>query len=75
MNGLKIAARADEPFGALLATGITAMIMTQVFLNIGVTLGLVPVTGLPLPLMSYGGSSLFTTFISIGLLLNVKSKS
>jgi len=74
MNGLKAAARADDTFGTLLATGIVAMIATQVFLNIGVTIGLMPVTGIPLPLMSYGGSSLFTTFISIGLLLNVRLK-
>ena len=67
-------ARADDNFGALLATGIVAMITTQVFMNIGMTLGLMPITGVPLPLMSYGGSSLLATYISIGLLLNVRLK-
>lgn len=74
MNGLKIAARANDFFGTLLATGIVAMLITQVILNLGVTLGLMPITGVPLPLMSYGGSSLFTTFLSIGILLNVRMK-
>lgn len=72
MNGLKAAAIADDLFGVLLATGMVTMIATQMFLNLGVTLGLMPITGVPLPLISYGGSSLFATFISIGLLLNVR---
>lgn len=74
MNGLKAAAKANDFFGTLLATGIVAMLTTQIVLNLGVTLGLMPVTGVPLPLMSYGGSSLFTTFLSIGILLNVSMK-
>jgi rod shape determining protein RodA len=74
MSGLKAADRADDPFGALLATGLIAMIATQMFMNIGMTLGLMPITGVPLPLMSYGGSSLISTFISIGLLINVRLK-
>ena len=72
MNGLKAATVADDLFGILLATGIVTMIATQVFLNLGVTLGLMPITGVPLPLMSYGGSSLLATFICIGLLLNIR---
>jgi len=72
MNGLKAATIADDLFGILLATGIVTMIATQVFLNLGVTLGLMPITGVPLPLMSYGGSSLLATFICIGLLLNIR---
>ncbi len=74
MNGLKAAAIADDLFGVLLATGMVTMIATQMFLNLGVTLGLMPITGVPLPLVSYGGSSLFATFVSIGLLLNVRLK-
>ena len=74
MMGLKAADRADDVFGSLLAVGIVAMIVTQIFLNIGMTLGLMPITGVPLPLMSYGGSSLLATFVSIGLLLNVRLK-
>ncbi len=73
-RGLKAADRADDIFGILLAIGIVAMIATQVFMNVGMTLGLMPITGVPLPLMSYGGSSLFATFISVGLLLNVRLK-
>jgi rod shape determining protein RodA len=73
-RGLKAADRADDTFGALLATGIVAMITTQVFMNVGMTLGLMPITGVPLPLMSYGGSSLLATYVSIGLLLNVRLK-
>jgi rod shape determining protein RodA len=72
MNGLKAAAIADDLFGTLLATGIVTMIATQVFLNLGVTLGLMPITGVPLPLMSYGGSSLLATFTCVGLLLNIR---
>ncbi len=73
-RGLRAAQRANDTFGTLLATGIVAMIATQLFMNIGMTLGLMPITGVPLPLMSYGGSSLMATFISIGLLLNVRLK-
>jgi len=73
-RGLKAADRADDIFGTLLATGIVAMIATQLFMNVGMTLGLMPITGVPLPLMSYGGSSLLATFLSIGLLLNVRLK-
>jgi len=74
MSGLKAADRADDTFGALLVTGIVAMIATQMFMNVGMTLGLMPITGVPLPLMSYGGSSLLATFVSIGLILNVRLK-
>ena len=74
MRGLKAVDRADDVFGSLIATGMVAMIATQVFMNIGMTLGLMPITGVPLPLMSYGGSSLLATFIAIGLLLNVRLK-
>jgi len=50
------------------------MIATQIFLNLGMTIGYMPITGVPLPLMSYGGSSLVATFISIGLMINVRLK-
>lgn len=73
-NGLKAIARADDSFGVLLATGLVAMIATQVFLNLGMTVGFMPITGVPLPLMSYGGSSLVATFLSIGLIINVRLK-
>jgi rod shape-determining protein RodA len=70
-----IAEKADHPFGALIVSGVIGMMVFQVFQNIGMTLGLVPVTGLPLPLISYGGSSLVTQLAAIGLVLNVGMRS
>ena len=72
MHGLTIAARARDRLGALLATGVVTLLAVQLFLNIGMTIGLIPIVGLPLPLMSYGGSSLLTTFFCLGLLMNVR---
>jgi hypothetical protein len=57
--------------GALLATGLTAMIAMQAFVNLSVVLGLVPTKGIPLPFMSYGGSSMFANMIAMGILLNI----
>jgi rod shape determining protein RodA len=70
-----IAEKADHPFGTLIVSGVIGMMVFQVFQNIGMTLGLVPVTGLPLPLISYGGSSLITQLAAIGLVLNVGMRS
>ena len=70
-QGLKVAAQTREPFGRLLAVGVVALLATQVVINTGMTVGLMPVTGITLPLLSYGGSSLLTTCIALGLLLNV----
>jgi len=72
LHGLTIASQAHDRLGSLIATGVVTMVATQVFLNIGMTTGLIPIIGLPLPLMSYGGSSLITTFICLGLLMNVQ---
>jgi len=69
--GLQVAGRTRDPFGRLLATGIVTVMTAQVLINTSMTVGLTPITGLTLPLMSYGGSSLVTTFFCIGLLLNV----
>lgn len=69
--GLYIAAKTRDPFGRLIATGVVAMISTQALINMAMTVGLAPITGLTLPLLSYGGSSLVTTCLSIGLLANV----
>jgi rod shape determining protein RodA len=69
--GLGIARRSKERFGVLLAFGIVAMFFWQVFVNVGGALGMIPVTGVTLPFMSYGGSSLMMNFVAIGLLLNV----
>lgn len=70
-RGYKIANRAPDRYSMLLATGITTWIIAQAFINIGVNTGLLPVTGITLPLVSYGGSSILTTLIGIGILLNI----
>ncbi len=70
-RGLRIAAGARDRLGALLATGIVAMIFFHVFVNIGMTIGLMPVTGVPLPLLSYGGSFVLVMMTALGLLQNV----
>jgi rod shape determining protein RodA len=71
MQGIRIALRTSDYFGRLLAFGVSLMLGIQVSTNITMNLGLAPVVGLPLPLMSYGGSSLFTTFIALGILVNI----
>jgi rod shape determining protein RodA len=70
-RGLRIAAVARDPFGALLAAGAVTMLAFQAFVNIGMTIGIMPITGIPLPFVSYGGSSLVATFLAVGLLENV----
>jgi len=72
--GMNIAYRCRDPFGTLLAVGITSMLALQVSINIGMTMGLLPVVGVPLPLISYGGSSTLTVAICIGLLMNVSMR-
>lgn len=71
LGGLAVALGAKEKFGAFVAVGICAMIFWQVFENIGMVTGLLPITGITLPLMSYGGSSMVSVMIGIGLLVNV----
>ena len=71
LKGLNIAFRAPDRFGFLLALGVIGSISFYVLFNIGMTVGLFPITGLPLPLLSYGGSSLITNFFALGLLLNI----
>ncbi len=70
-RGFRIAACAPDSFAGLLAAGITVMILVQVMINIGVVTSVFPVTGIPLPFISYGGSSLMVTMGSIGILLNI----
>ena len=74
VHGFIIAYRSRDRLGALVATGVVTMLAVQIFLNIGMTIGLVPIIGLPLPLMSYGGSSLVMTFLCLGLLMNVRMR-
>ncbi|MFU0800923.1 MAG: rod shape-determining protein RodA [Xylanivirga thermophila] len=68
---MKIASKSKDKFGALLVTGVASMIMFHIFENIGMTMGLMPVTGIPLPFMSYGGSSMWTNMIAYGMVLSV----
>ena len=70
-RGLRIMTMAKNLFGALIAGGIVSMLIFQVFVNIGMTIGIMPITGVPLPLMSYGGSSVLVTFLALGLLESI----
>jgi rod shape determining protein RodA len=74
-RGLRIASRAADPFGRLVAGGVVAWFAFQSFVNIGMTLGIMPVTGLPLPFVSYGGSSMFACLVAVGLLQGVHLRS
>ena len=69
---LRIAARAEDQFGMLVAAGIAIWFAGQAFVNIGMTMGIMPVTGLPLPFVSYGGSAMFADMIAVGLLQSVR---
>jgi rod shape determining protein RodA len=71
---LRVAHRTNEPFGRLTATGMTAWMATQTLINLGMTLGVAPITGLTLPFVSYGGSSLFTCSIAAGIVLNLGAR-
>ena len=68
---MRAAMYAPDRYGALLATGLTAMIGGQAFVNMSVVLGLVPTKGIPLPFVSYGGSSMLASLIAMGILLNI----
>ena len=70
-QGILIAQKTSDNFARLLALGISSMLAIQIFINIAMNMGLAPVVGLPLPLMSYGGSSIITTFVALGILANI----
>ncbi len=74
-RGIRTALRTDDMFGKFLATGITAMVVVQALFNISVVLALMPAKGIPLPFISYGGSSLFITLASVGVLLNISQQA
>src|ERR1700733_12886422 len=74
-RGIRTALRTEDMFGKFLATGITAMVVVQALFNISVVLALVPAKGIPLPFISYGGSSLFITLATVGVLLNVSQQA
>jgi len=70
-RALRILTMSKDLFGSLLAGGVAAMLMFQVFVNVGVAIGIMPITGVTLPLMSYGGSSVITTLLAVGLLQSI----
>lgn len=72
-RGVRIAVQIDDPFGKLLAVGLTFQIMIQALFNLGAVFGLLPITGIPLPFVSYGGSSLMFMLMSAGILVNLSS--
>ncbi len=74
-RGIRTAIYVDDMFGRFLAVGITSMVVVQAFINISVVLGLMPTKGIPLPFVSYGGSSLFITLACVGVLLNVSRQA
>lgn len=74
LRGLDTAARAKDEFGRLVATGITAMFFIYFFVNMGMTLGIMPVVGLPMPFMSFGGTALLANFIAAGILINIRTR-
>lgn len=73
IRGLQMSLRMNDPFGRYLALGLTSVIGLQAFINMAVVMGLLPNKGLPLPFISYGGSSIMTTLIGVGILLNISS--
>jgi rod shape determining protein RodA len=70
-TGMRIAGHARDRLGKLMAVGVVALLFSHVFINIGMNIRIVPVTGIPLPLLSYGGSSVLGSLIAIGILQNV----
>jgi cell division protein FtsW len=74
-RGLRTALNTQDVFGRYLAVGITCMVVLQAFINMSVVLGMMPTKGIPLPLVSYGGSSLFVTLACVGVLLNITQQT
>jgi cell division protein FtsW len=74
-RGMRVSWRTNDSFGRYLAVGITSMVVLQAFINMSVVLGMMPTKGIPLPLVSYGGSSLFVTLACIGVLLNITKQT
>ncbi len=74
-RGLHILTQAKNLFGALIAGGITLMLLFQIFVNVGMTVGIMPITGIPAPLLSYGGSSMLVTFMALGLLQSIAAQA
>ncbi len=73
IRSFRVAQKCKDPFGSLIAIGIASLIGIQTFVNVGGMSGLIPLTGVPLPFISYGGSSLLANLIAMGILLNIAS--
>ena len=69
--GIRAALRCDDKFGSLLATGISMWFLLQAFINVGTVIGVLPVTGIPLPFVSFGGTSLLVGMVAVGIILNI----
>jgi cell division protein FtsW len=74
-RGLQLVRSAPDEFGRYLALGVTSMVVVQALMNMSVVLALAPTKGIPLPMISYGGSSLLSTLVSMGMLLSVSEQS
>jgi cell division protein FtsW len=74
-RGMRVSWRTEDIFGRYIAVGITSMVVLQAFINISVVLGMMPTKGIPLPLVSYGGSSIFVTLACVGVLLNITKQA
>jgi rod shape determining protein RodA len=70
-RAIRIASLSKDAFGTYLATGVASMFAIQIFVNIGMVIGIMPITGIPLPFLSYGGTAMMVNFVAIGILLNV----
>jgi rod shape determining protein RodA len=74
LRTVRIAARASSPFASLVAFGLTAAILSHVLVNVGMTIGLMPITGIPLPFFSYGGSFMLATWMAVGVLVRISTE-
>ena len=70
-RAIRIASLSKDPFGTYLATGVASMFAIQMFVNVGMVIGIMPITGIPLPFLSYGGTTMLVNFVAVGILLNV----
>ena len=73
--GIGIARSTREPYGRLVVIGLVTMFATQIMVNIGMTLGIAPIVGITLPFISYGGSSMVTSFVALSIIFNIKMRS
>jgi rod shape determining protein RodA len=72
---LSIAQHASDRFGTLVCVGVVIWFAIQILINVGMTLGIMPITGLPLPFISYGGSAMFANLVALGMVENVRLRS